>query len=98
MRITTNRNFMNRTGTVKTENLSQTDGSTKKSIKNFDEITIRSKEIFDEQKFARQLSQKILKEISAPTDDYKIEEIKTQVQLNDYPIMIDEIAKKMLLS
>ena len=47
--------------------------------------------------FARELSKKVMKEASAASDPQKVEEIRTQVQDGSYHIMIDEIAKKMLL-
>ena len=69
-----------------------------KTTKNFDEVTIRAKGFFDEKKFSEDLSRKILNDVMAPTDTQKVDEIKAQYQNGDYHIMIDEIAKKMLLS
>ena len=70
----------------------------RKTGKNFDEITISSRETFDEMIFARELSRKIMKEASSPTEPQKMDELKAQVQSGSYQIVIDEIAKKMLLS
>ena len=39
-----------------------------------------------------------MKEASAPTESQKVDELKAQVQSGSYQIVIDEIAKKMLLS
>lgn len=72
--------------------------TTKKTGKNFDEITISSRESFDELLFAKELSRKIMTEASSPTESKKVDELKAQVQSGSYQLMIDEIAKKMLLS
>lgn len=97
MKIFNDRNYINRLKLTKPESRQLVSGSVKKPVKKFDEITISSKQAPDETTFARELSRKIMKETSAPTDARKLEEIKDQVQSGTYNIMIDEIAKKMLL-
>lgn len=98
MKIYSGRNFINRTGRpTRLESPAPAGNSSKKVSRNFDEITIHSKNTPDEMTFARELSKKVMKEASAPSDPQKVEEIRAQVQDGSYHIMIDEIAKKMLL-
>lgn len=98
MKIYSGRNYINRLGGMVRPEKSTHIGSTgKKTSGNFDEITIHSKAAPDEATFARELSKKVLKEASVPSDPQKVEEIRAQVQDGSYHIMIDEIAKKMLL-
>lgn len=91
-------NYIKNSTPIKREAASMETNIPKKSTKNFDEVTIRAKGFFDEKKFSEELSQKILNEVMAPTDNQKVDQIKAQYQNGDYHIMIDEIAKKMLLS
>lgn len=98
MKIYSGRNYINRLSSPsRQEGTTLVGGATKKASRNFDEITIHSKEVPDDMTFARELSKKVAKEASAPSDPQKVEEIRAQVQDGSYQIMIDEIAKKMLL-
>lgn len=98
MKIVSGRNFINRlSGTSRPAAPAPAGSSSKKVSRNFDEITIHSKDKLDETTFARELSKKVMKEATAPSDPQKVEEIRAQVQDGSYQIMIDEIAKKMLL-
>lgn len=98
MKIYSGRNYINRPSRLsKPEGSAFVGGAAKKACRNFDEIMIHSKEAPDEATFARELSKKVMKEASAPSDPQKVEELKAQVQDGSYHIMIDEIAKKMLL-
>lgn len=98
MKIYSGRNFMNRLSSPsRLESHAPAGNTSKKVSKNFDEITIHSQNTPDEMTFARELSKKVMKEASAASDPQKVEEIRTQVQDGSYHIMIDEIAKKMLL-
>ena len=74
------------------------DLSVKTNRKNFDAILISSRETPDEATFAKEIAKKLSRELSVPSDPQKVEELKAQVQSGSYQIMIDEIAKKMLLS
>ncbi len=91
-------NYIKSPTPVKKDIVSSETSVRKTTIKNFDEVTIRAKGFFDEQKFSKDLSRKILNEVMAPTDPQKVDDIKAQYQRGDYQIMIDDIAKKMLLS
>ncbi len=99
MKIAREGNYINHhIHAVKTKQQPTVSSTTRNTGKNFDEITISSREPFDEMIFARELSRKIMKEASAPTESQKVDELKAQVQSGSYQIVIDEIAKKMLLS
>lgn len=99
MKIAREGNYINHPiHAVKTKQQPTASSTEKKPGKNFDEITISSREPFDEMIFARELSRKIMKEASSPTDSQKVDELRAQVQSGKYQIVIDEIAKKMLLS
>lgn len=98
MKIYSGRHYISRLNNMARPGASVSAGSTSKTAsKNFDEITIHSKDAPDEMTFARELSKKVLKEATAPSDPQKVEEIRAQVQDGSYHLMIDEIAKKMLL-
>lgn len=98
MKIYSGRSFINRVSSLSRPESHAPAGNTSKKVsRNFDEITIHSKNTPDEMTFARELSKKIMKEASAASDPQKVEEIRAQVQDGSYHIMIDEIAKKMLL-
>ncbi len=71
--------------------------SQKKIIKSFDELIINSNAALPEDKFVKDVSNKILKEISTPSDTYKIESLKAQIEDGTYQIMPEEIIRKMLL-
>lgn len=98
MKIYREESYMNHINIAKLNNRSSVNGTEKKNTKNFDAITISSRKTLDETTFARELSKKILKESSSPSDPQKVEDLKAQVQSGSYQIVIDEIAKKMLLS
>lgn len=99
MKIYSGRNYINRPGSqAKPGNSARAADAAKRASRNFDEIMIHSKDVPDETTFAKELSRKVMKEASAPSDPQKVEEIKAQVQDGSYHIMIDEIAKKMLLA
>ena len=99
MKIIRERSYINPIGGLtKTGPRSAAGSAAKTNAKNFDAITISSKEPMDETTFAKEISKKIMKEASAPNHSQKIDELKAQVQSGSYQIMIDEIAKKMLLS
>ena len=100
MKIVREGNYINHhIHAVKTKQQPTASNTARKTGKNFDEITISSREQpFDELIFARELSRKIMKEASSPTESQKVDELKAQVQSGSYQIVIDEIAKKMLLS
>lgn len=99
MKIAREGNYINHhIHAAKTKQQPTTGTAVRKTGKNFDEITISSREPFDELIFARELSRKIMKEASSPTEPQKVDELKAQVQSGSYALVIDEIAKKMLLS
>ena len=100
MKIAREGNYINHhIHAVKTKQQPAATNTVRKTGKNFDEITISSREQpFDELIFARELSRKIMKEASSPTESQKVDELKAQVQSGSYTLVIDEIAKKMLLS
>ena len=99
MKIAREGNYINHhIHAVKTKQQPTVSNTARNTGKNFDEITISSREPFDEMIFVRELSRKIMKEASAPTESQKVDELKAQVQSGSYQIVIDEIAKKMLLS
>ena len=99
MKITREGNYINHPiHAAKTKQQPTAGTAARKTGKNFDAITISSKEPFDELIFARELSRKIMKEASSPTESQKVDELRAQVQSGSYAIVIDEIAKKMLLS
>ena len=99
MKIAREGNYINHIHAVKTKSQPTADTVSRRSTKNFDEITISStREPFDEMIFARELSRKIMTETCSPADSQKVDELKAQVQSGSYQIIIDEIAKKMLLS
>ena len=99
MKIAREGNYINHhIHAVKTKQQPTASNTARKTGKNFDEITISSREPFDELIFARELSRKIIKEASSPTESQKVDELRAQVQSGSYAIVIDEIAKKMLLS
>lgn len=65
----------------------------------FDKITIGTAEktgIPDEQ-FVSQLKKSILSEIQAGAPDYKLEDLKQQIALNEYDINVPDITKKIML-
>lgn len=98
MKIAREGNYINHIHAVKTKQQPTAGNAVRNTGKNFDEITISSREPFDELIFARELSRKIMKEASSPTESQKVDELKAQVQSGSYALVIDEIAKKMLLS
>lgn len=98
MKIYSGRNYINRMGKPsRLESSAPTGSAAKKVSRNFDEVTIHSKNTADEMTFARELSRKVMKEANAPSDPQKVEEVRAQVQDGTYQVMVDEIAKKMLL-
>ena len=99
MKIYSGRNYINRMSKPsRLENASPVGSAAAKKVsRNFDEITIHSKSMADEATFARELSRKVMKEANAPSDQQKVDEIRAQVQDGSYQVMVDEIAKKMLL-
>lgn len=98
MKICGSGNYVKHISIPKLKNHSSVHDTERKNTKNFDAITISSRKTIDADTFARELSQKILKEVSSPSDPQKVEELKTEVQNGSYQIVIDEIAKKMLLA
>lgn len=101
MKIIREGSYINHINSIAKSNLqplADPDLSVKTNRKNFDAIQISSREIPDEATFAKEIAKKISKEVSASSDPQKVDELKAQVQSGSYQIMIDEIAKKMLLS
>lgn len=99
MKIIREGSYINHINSITKANLSASANLTAKAgRKNFDAITISSREAPDEMTFAKEIAKKISKEVSSSSDPQKVDELKAQVQSGSYQIMIDEIAKKMLLS
>lgn len=96
MKIYRDNCYFNHINTIKSNSPSTANITQKRNSKNFDTITLSSKQNFDETTFSEELSQRLLKEVSAPTEKQKTEALKAQVQSGSYQIRIDEIAKKML--
>lgn len=98
MKIYRENSYLNHINTIKSNNQPTANITQKRNSRNFDTITISSKQAMDETAFSKELSHRLLKEVSSPTNakQHKIEELKTQVQSGNYPIIIDDIAKKML--
>lgn len=74
------------------------EASTKTNSKNFDAILIRSRETPDDATFAKDIAKRISREVRSESNPQKLEDCRAQVQSGNYQIMIDEIAKKLLLS
>ncbi len=99
MKIMREGSFISRMNSIAKSNLHPaSDSARKTNKKNFDAILIHSREIPDEATFAKEISKKLSKEVRAEQDTQKIEELKGQVQSGSYDIMLDEIAKRMLLA
>ena len=99
MKIVREGSFINHINSLSKSNTAAiSDPVVRTNKKNFDAIYIRSREMPDEATFAKEITRKISKEVSASSNPQKVEELKAQVQSSSYQIMIDEIAKKMLLS
>lgn len=71
---------------------------TKKAQKNFDEIVISKKELVPEGKFISELKNRVLKEVSSPTSEKKLEELRFQIENGSYENGLDEVMRRMLLS
>ena len=99
MKIGREGSYINHINSITKSNLqASADSVARTNRKNFDAILISSRETPDEATFAKEIAKRLSKEVSASSDPQKVEELKAQVQSGSYQIMIDEIAKKMLLS
>ena len=64
----------------------------------YDTISLRgNQDAVSDDVFVRQLKEKLLEEVKTPASEKELEEIKMQLEENNYYIGIDEIIKKMLL-
>lgn len=99
MKIFREGSYINQVNSITRTNLHPSaESSTKINTRNFDEILIRTRETPDEATFAKDIAKKISKEVRAENDTQKLEDCKAQIQSGNYQIMLDEIAKKLLLS
>lgn len=99
MKIGRDGSFINQMNSILKSNLHPSaEASTKTNTRNFDEILISTRQTPDEATFAKDIARKIAKEVRADSDAQKVEECRAQVQSGTYQIMVDEIAKKLLLS
>lgn len=72
--------------------------SKKKIVKSFDELIINSSAAaISEDKFSKDVSNRILKEINTPASSNKIESLKAEIENGTYQIMPEEIVRKMML-
>ena len=67
-----------------------------KISKNFDEILINKEVEISDDKFINDLRSHIIKEVNILKTDKELEEIKFEIQNNNYQIGIEEVTKRIL--
>lgn len=99
MKITSNNiinNYKNQTDVFKSANINN---KNKRISKSFDEIIIQSTaNAIPEDKFIKDLTSKISKDVRQQTSSYKLDELKAQIETGTYQIGLDEVANKILLN
>ena len=71
---------------------------TKKITKNFDEIVISAEnQVATNDKFTKDLSAKISREVRTSTPASQLEELKSRIETGNYEVDLNQLVKKMML-
>lgn len=83
---------------TKSQNSKVEGSQTKINKSNYDKITISNSNKNSEEAFAKDLSNKIMTEVRTPVTSSALEDLKGQIENNEYKIDIDNIIKHILLT
>ena len=77
-----------------------TERGVQKTSGKFDEIHIQQTQsaALPDDKFVSVLKDKLMAEITRPTSAKQLDTIKNQIQSNTYPLNLEEVAKRILLT